>query len=229
MVAKRGPRRRATPAMIRLDDASEQLWDAELADVAKSLLSSAVLCFAAKGFHATTTRDITAKIGISPGALYVHFDSKEEVLYEIVRFGHTRVLEDLHRLPADADARVYLCGLVATFVSWHARHHTVGRICQYELGPLSPEHYGKILALRGEVNTIFRDAVHRRIAAARISDEPVSDETVNAIARAILSLGVDLVRWYRLDGPDTPAALGDFYAGLAIRMTEVAEPATPAK
>ncbi|MBC6463385.1 TetR/AcrR family transcriptional regulator [Actinomadura sp. HBU206391] len=224
MVAKRGPRRRATPAMIRLDDASEQLWDAELADVAKSLLSSAVLCFAAKGFHATTTRDITAKIGISPGALYVHFDSKAELLYEIVRMGHTRVLEDLRRLPADEDARAYLCRLVATFVSWHARHHTVGRICQYELGPLSPEHYDKILALRGEINTIFRDAVHRRIA-----DAPISDGDANTIARAILSLGVDLVRWYRLDGPDTPSDLGEFYASLAIKMTEVAQAPTPTK
>src|SRR5262245_60640934 len=133
MVAKRGPRRRTTPVMIRLDDASEQLWDAELADVAKALLSSAVLCFAASGFQATTTRDITGKIGISSAALYVHFESKEEVLYEIVRTGHIRVLEDLRQLPADEDARASLRRLVATFVSWHARHHTVGRICQYEL------------------------------------------------------------------------------------------------
>ncbi|SFQ20924.1 MULTISPECIES: TetR/AcrR family transcriptional regulator [Actinomadura] len=215
--------------MIRLDDASEQLWDAELGDVAKALLNSAVLCFSAKEFHATTTRDITAKIGISPGALYVHFESKEEVLYEILRMGHTRVLEDLRRLPAGEDARADLCRLVAAFVSWHARHHTVGRICQYELGPLGPEHYDKILALRGEINTIFRDAVHRHIEDARISDVPVSDGDVNKIARAILSLGVDLVRWYRLDGPDTPSELGEFYARLAIKMTEVAQAATPTR
>jgi AcrR family transcriptional regulator len=224
MVAKRGPRRRATPVMIRLDDASEQLWDAGLADVARALLSSAVLCFAAGGFQATTTREITTRIGISPGALYVHFESKEEVLYEIVRTGHTRVLEDLRALPADDDARAYLCRLVATFVSWHARHHTVGRICQYELAPLLPAHYDKILALRGEINTMFRDAVHRHIGNA-----PISDANVNRIARAILSLGVDLVRWYRLDGPDTPSRLGEFYADLAIKMTEVAQVPTPAE
>ena len=47
MAAKRGSRRRVAPAMIRLDDASERLWDAELPDVARALLSSAVLCFAA--------------------------------------------------------------------------------------------------------------------------------------------------------------------------------------
>jgi hypothetical protein len=34
----------------------------------------------------------------------------------------------------------------------------------------------------------------------------------------MLSLSIDLVRWYRLDGPDSPEQLGDFYAGLALRM-----------
>jgi hypothetical protein len=34
----------------------------------------------------------------------------------------------------------------------------------------------------------------------------------------MLSLGIDLVRWYRLDGPDSPEQLGDFYADLALKM-----------
>jgi AcrR family transcriptional regulator len=226
MVSKRGPRRSGVPAVIRVDDASEQLWDADLADVARVLLSSAVLCFADKGFHATTTRDITTKIGVSPGALYVHFDSKEEVLFQIQRTGHTRVLEDLRRLPADREPSAHLRRVVATFVTWHARHHTVGRICQYELAPLSPAHYGEILALRGEINTIFRDAVQRRLSASRAG---IDDGDVNRIARALLSLGVDLVRWYRLGGPDSPTRLGEFYADLAVTMTETAKASVPAK
>lgn len=224
MVSKRGPRRSGVPAVIHVDDASEQLWDTELADVAKVLLSSAVLCFADKGFHATTTRDITTKIGVSPGALYVHFDSKEEVLFHIHRTGHTRVLADLRCLSPDDEPSAYLRSVVATFVSWHARHHTIGRICQYELAPLVPAHYSEILALRGEINTIFRDAVQRRLSASR-----VSDHDVNRTARALLSLGVDLVRWYRLDGPDSPARLGEFYADLAVAMTETAKASVPAR
>ena len=34
----------------------------------------------------------------------------------------------------------------------------------------------------------------------------------------MLSLSIDLVRWYRLDGPDSPEQLGEFYADLALRM-----------
>jgi Tetracyclin repressor-like, C-terminal domain len=41
---------------------------------------------------------------------------------------------------------------------------------------------------------------------------------VNRLVRAMLSLSIDLVRWYRLDGPDSPEELGEFYAQLALRM-----------
>ncbi|MDN5896918.1 MAG: hypothetical protein L0H93_23210 [Nocardioides sp.] len=36
------------------------------------------------------------------------------------------------------------------------------------------------------------------------------------------------MRWYRLDGPDTPEQLGNFYADLALRMLTVPGPAGPA-
>jgi len=46
---------------------------------------------------------------------------------------------------------------------------------------------------------------------------------VHRVVRAILSLGVDLVRWYRTDGSDSPEQLGEFYADLALGMVTSAE------
>jgi hypothetical protein len=48
----------------------------------------------------------------------------------------------------DGDIRHHVRRLVAGHVSWHARHHTVARVCQYELPALEPEHFGEILELR---------------------------------------------------------------------------------
>jgi hypothetical protein len=38
------------------------------------------------------------------------------------------------------------------------------------------------------------------------------------VARAILSMGIDVARWYDPGGRDSPAALGALYADLAARM-----------
>ena len=56
------------------------------------LLCAAVEAFAAKGFNGTTTRDIANGAQMSSAAVYVHFRSKEELLFEISDAGHRAIL-----------------------------------------------------------------------------------------------------------------------------------------
>jgi len=209
---------RFTPEEIaadpRLQDQSADLWDPELGDVEKRLLTSAVRCFAANGYHATTTRDITAGVGLSPAALYVHFPAKELVLFEIMRAAHERALTCVKDASTEAeDAAERLAAIVSRYTAWHARHHVAARVCQYELAGLTPEHYDEIIQVRHQTNEVFRAAVGRG------ADEGAfAAGDVNRLVRCMLSLSIDLVRWYRLDGPDSPEQLGDFYAELALRM-----------
>lgn len=195
-----------------LDDDSPTLWSNELNDVARGLLTSAVRCFASIGFHGTTTRDIAGMVGLSPAAMYVYFPSKERVLFEVIRTGHERVLEHI-RDPEIEDSADRLAAIVSRYTVWHARHHVVARVCQYDLAALSVEHYNEILELRHQTNNVFRSAVQRGV-----DDGSFTDVDVNRIARAMLSLGIDLVRWYRRDGSDTPDQLGRFNAELALKM-----------
>jgi AcrR family transcriptional regulator len=44
------------------------------------ILNAALACFIRGGFHATTMQSICREAGISPGALYVYFDSKEALI-----------------------------------------------------------------------------------------------------------------------------------------------------
>jgi TetR/AcrR family transcriptional repressor of uid operon len=44
------------------------------------ILDAAEKCFAEAGFHRTSIHDICRKAGVSPGALYVYFDSKEALI-----------------------------------------------------------------------------------------------------------------------------------------------------
>ncbi|MBY0561203.1 TetR/AcrR family transcriptional regulator [Hyphomicrobium sp.] len=44
------------------------------------ILDAALTCFARGGFHATAMQTICREAGVSPGALYVYFDSKEALI-----------------------------------------------------------------------------------------------------------------------------------------------------
>lgn len=46
----------------------------------QQILSAAFACFSREGFHQTTMKDICNEAGLSPGAVYRYFDSKEEII-----------------------------------------------------------------------------------------------------------------------------------------------------
>src|SRR5690606_31226845 len=69
------------------------------------ILDAAEQCFARAGFHRTTMQDICRQAGVSPGALYVYFDSKEALIAGICERDRARFAE---RLAGLADAPDFL-------------------------------------------------------------------------------------------------------------------------
>lgn len=64
----------------------------------QSIADAAASCFAREGFHGTSVHDICAEAGISAGAFYGYYDSKESVVQEMCSHGieELRVIDDLH-------------------------------------------------------------------------------------------------------------------------------------
>jgi AcrR family transcriptional regulator len=190
----------------------------ELQDARSRLLSAAVAAFAARGFHGTTTRDIAAAAGMSPAALYVHHRSKEELLHQISRAGHEATLVLVQDAVASSDDPVaQLARLVSDFVRHHAVAHTSARIVNYELAALSEPHLAEITELRHRIDVVVRDLVERGVAAGVFTTpDPVMT------ASALLSMGIDVARWYRDEGAWTPDDVAAHYRELALRMVGAA-------
>jgi hypothetical protein len=62
-----------------------------------------------------------------------------------------------------------------------------------------------------------------RGSAVGHSEIPPSTGNTTPAVRGLLSLSTDLVRWYGLDGSDSPDQLGDFYSDLALKMVATAD------
>jgi AcrR family transcriptional regulator len=61
---------------------------AYLAERRAHILAAAARCFAREGFHRATMKDIVREAGLSPGALYRYFASKEEIVSAIASERH---------------------------------------------------------------------------------------------------------------------------------------------
>ncbi|MET7454542.1 TetR/AcrR family transcriptional regulator [Streptomyces sp. NPDC005574] len=191
-----------------------QPWGEVTPDAARRLLVAAVEAFAERGYHATTTRDIAGRAGMSPAALYIHYKTKEELLHRISRIGHEKALEIL-RTAAEGEggATERLADAVSSFVRWHAGGRTTARVVQYELDSLGPDARAEILALRRQVDAQVRGIIEDGVATGEFDVPDVRGTTL-----AVLSLCIDVARWFNVDGSWTPDEIGDLYADLVLRM-----------
>jgi AcrR family transcriptional regulator len=190
----------------------DETWSSVTPPAARRMLIAAAAAFSKRGYHATTTRDIAAQAGMSPAAVYIHYRSKEELLFQISRIGHATSLSVLTGVPG-ADPVARLAAAVRAFASWHAEYHTTARVVQYELSALTPEHLAEVVELRRRIEAAVRDMIADGVAAGAFDVPDVRGATL-----AVLSLCIDVARWYRPTGHRTPAEIGDLYADLVLRM-----------
>lgn len=117
-------------------------------DVRQQILDEASRLFLQYGFKKTTVGDIASYVGISKGALYLHFDSKEAIFLEISDQVHTRVLGMLAAiatsdLPAiERIRRMHVEGLLFGWDYFHQAPH-------------APEVWGETTTMFAERNAEF--------------------------------------------------------------------------
>jgi AcrR family transcriptional regulator len=61
------------------------------------ILEAAVELFARKGYHGTSIKDITDKIGLTKAAFYAHVGSKGELIHKLIREFEARYVDELIR------------------------------------------------------------------------------------------------------------------------------------
>jgi len=195
-------------------DGGRQEAVGDVTDTAVRIMLAAADAFAEKGFHATTTRDIASRAGLSPAGVYVHFASKEVLLFELSRRGHARA-RDLLVAAADqaATPTEALRAIIGGFSRWHAEHYELGRIVQFEFRHLSPEHREAVLGLRKEIDGVVAGVLRDGVASGEFE---VDDVPVTALA--LLSMAIDVARWYAPDVRRTPADIETSYGDLAVRL-----------
>jgi len=185
----------------------------------EDMIDAAIQAFAAKGFQGTTTREVAAAAGLTPASFYVHFKSKEDLLYEIARTGHHQVLvSSRDSLNPEDDPTQQLVSFMRSFVIWHTTQHARARVNNYELKSLADDHYREVLELRRETQQFVMSLLQRGI------DEDLFDCPQPWLTTfAILSLGIDVARWYPESHRWPPEEIAERYGRLVLKMVGARE------
>jgi AcrR family transcriptional regulator len=178
-------------ARIASKDPAE-LWADVTPDSSRRLLLAALDAFATLGFAGATTREIAARAHMSPAAVYVHYEAKLDLLQDILEVAYEALLDavtDAVDGVEGAGRRLRVIG--EALAAWHACNHTLARVAHAELQALPEDRAATVDRQRRRLDALVRAELRRGIAEDGFSVPDMRGTTL-----AILSLGIDLSRWY---------------------------------
>ncbi|MFC9553771.1 TetR/AcrR family transcriptional regulator [Rhodococcus sp. NPDC056960] len=184
-------------------------------------IDAAARVFHRRGYDSATVGDIAEELDVTRAALYYYFNSKEELLYEIIREMHEINLGNLAIAEANAgDARTRLWNYFAGHARVNLKYFIQSSVAYRDLDHLGPDNRQDVVALRDKTQAFVR----RLLSEA--ADEGVvctlADLDLASIAMFTTVNAVHI--WYHPDGPmdhdEAARSIADFVvAGVLCRGT----------
>ena len=169
-----------------------------LVDPRQEILRAAARLFQQRGYDATSMNDVAAALKLSKGGLYHHFQSKDEILFNLMDHAmditQERVINPVRDI-ADPEERLRMLIRLHIEVVLSVREREI-TVMLHENHPLPP-------SLRRRINTRKKDYVHFvESLIAEVQRARQSKGTVSPRAAAFALLGMInwIYQWYRPEG-----------------------------
>jgi TetR/AcrR family transcriptional regulator, cholesterol catabolism regulator len=169
-----------------------------IAEPRQEILRAAARLFQQQGYDATSMNDVAAALKLSKGGLYHHFQSKDEILFNLMNHAmditEENVLKPVMAIPdPEQRLRSLIRRHIAVVLSEREREITV---LLHENHPLPP-------ALRKRINARKKDYIHfleNLVAEVQRARGSKGTVTPRAAAFALLGMLNWIYQWYRPEG-----------------------------
>jgi AcrR family transcriptional regulator len=186
----------------------------------EAIRAAAFQQFAERGYPVVTVRDIMKACGLTQGALYNHFKSKDELLHDIIASTQGELERVTQQAVAGAgdDPRAKLAAFVRVYVMRHCRLRVEALVANREIGWLDAGRVADIRrsrrGIRDVVVGILRQGVESGLFAPPLTGGRLD---LKAIAMALLDQWTHVSMWYGPGGVITEEEMARLYADMALR------------
>lgn len=192
---------------------------ARVAPPRQRVMEAALHCFAAKGFHGTSMQEVCSQAGMSPGALYRHFPSKDAIIEAIAEQERETNRQFFKRLDVEADI---LETLFDTGFEW-MRNASSGESACLCVEVLAEAHRNpRVREIFERNHEEARGALRATLERARAAGEIAGDVDLDLAVTVFLALGDGLLARAPIDPHVSPDAIEP---GLRLLMRRMLQPA----
>lgn len=181
--------------------------------VPERLIDAATRLFADKGYERVAVQEIVEHAGVTKGAMYHYFGSKDDLLHEIyarVLREQTRQLESV--ASSAAPLRERLAAAASDVVVSSIDNLDDNTIFLQSMHQLSPDKQKAVRAERRKYHERFRGLIEEGQASGEFRTDKPADVVVDFFFGSVHHLG----SWYRRSGSLTARQIGDHYADLLL-------------
>jgi AcrR family transcriptional regulator len=194
---------------VRSDDTRERIHEAGLE------------LFDERGYTGTSVRDLAEHCGLTPGALYNHYASKDDLLFAIVDRVHDLaddVLAGALR-EAGAGAEAKLEAMASAFTLFHIERPAATRVANRDYVYLLAGERESVVRRRRRVRALFADTLRQGEREHSFSFAGLgSEDAVEAASMAILNMAVWVADWFDPSGPRSAEDTAALHGRLALRI-----------
>ena len=192
----------------------------------QEIIAAAAKVFKEKGYHAATTRDIAAEVGIQQATLYYYISSKEELLYLVVREPIVRLFHQVEEIvKASVPTRTKIERAIHAHLAAFDENYPHMFVYVQELPNLIDTLQDKIRESPAHYQHLWEAILQQGIAAGELR----ADLDVTAMVLMIMGMCNWLHRWYRKGGRLDTETLARQYAraildGITAHGTQIDRP-----
>jgi TetR/AcrR family transcriptional regulator, cholesterol catabolism regulator len=178
----------------------------------QEVLDAAAALFEQKGYQATTLQDVASAVKILAPSLYYYINTKEDLLFSVMRRAHEFGLALLEE-PADlaeADAETRLEAFIRRWMG--GTYPPPIRLVERDIRFLSAGHQREVLGWRDQMDHFVAGIVRQGV------DEGVFEKAVDpGVASSTLFVVLNATRtWFREPGRISYTELTDWYVRLFL-------------
>lgn len=182
----------------------------------EDILDVASRLFLEKGYERTSIQDIAAEVGVLKGSLYYYIDTKEGLLYNVIRTNHENLVSRMEaalRSVADAPAIGRVRAFLYNHMTFVLANVERSASFQFEFRSLTAERQSEIITYRRGYGQRLAELIREAQQEGAIA----ADVVPSVSSRALLSMFNSVLRWYRPGGPLSPSQITEQYVMLAGR------------
>jgi AcrR family transcriptional regulator len=186
----------------------------------EAIRAAAFQQFAERGYPVVTVRDIMKACGLTQGALYNHFKSKDELLHDIIASTQAELERVCQQAVAGAggDPRAKLAAFVRAYVVRHCRLRVEALVANREISWLDPERVTDIRRSRRAIRDIVVAILTEGLEKGVLDPPQVEGRRdLKALAMAMLDQWTNVSMWYAPGGRMSEEQMARLYADMALR------------